>query len=626
MRSGWSSSRFTSSSPICFLRYSVAVALCYDPTVFSTASELVSAGGFMISAHIFISHASKDDDFVKELRTALESHRLPVWVDSRDLRGGAKLAPEIEQAIETARQTIVVLSPNTINSPWVRKEIQQALAVEKRRGNEGYRVIPLLLPGVEPSALALWFDEEPVGIKVELKVGGISEALPQILAALGERSPTDYQPPEPLPQKLVEELLFRLSDPKVETIDGKPRASATATLVYEPADAASRKVESKRFSFTAPLGPIETDELRWYLEEFFRWPVGVFKERAEGVAARLPDWGKLLFAEAARTDSAKETLSAWRKAADNVERRFSVMVDSELPDGASTEDQATANEAASLLLSLPWELLHDGRGFLFHGKNPVRVRRRLPNRNQQPSVARELPIRILLVSPRPEWHVLEDPETKEAKKVRVSYIDHRISAKPLVEAVESLGDFAKLTILSPPTFAALQAELTRAADAGEPYDVVHFDGHGIYDRKVAMGGLYFEDPKDADKQEDRAMKLVYVRDLAGVMRDHRIPLVFLEACQSAQTEENPSASVASSLLNEGVTSVVAMSHSVLVETARRFVQAFYGELAKGARISSAMLVGQRALQTDSYRGRIMGAGDLYLQDWFVPVLYQEEQD
>src|SRR5262245_177231 len=123
----------------------------------------------MISAHIFISHASKDDDFVKELRTALEDQRLPVWVDSRNLRGGAKLAPEIEQAIETARQTIVVFSPNTINSLWVRKEIQTALAVEKRRNEYGYRVIPLLLPGVEPSALALWFDEEPVGVKVELE-------------------------------------------------------------------------------------------------------------------------------------------------------------------------------------------------------------------------------------------------------------------------------------------------------------------------------------------------------------------------------------------------------------------------------------------------------------------------
>jgi len=69
-----------------------------------------------------------------------------------------------------------------------------------------------------------------------------------------------------------------------------------------------------------------------------------------------------------------------------------------------------------------------------------------------------------------------------------------------------------------------------------------------------------------------------------------------------------------------------MSHSVLVETARRFVEAFYQELAQGAGVGQAMLAGQQILQSDSYRLKFMGAGDLHLQDWFVPVLYQEEQD
>jgi hypothetical protein len=49
---------------------------------------------------IFISHATKDDAFAKELREALEGQGLSVWVDSRNLRGGVKLAPEIEAAIE----------------------------------------------------------------------------------------------------------------------------------------------------------------------------------------------------------------------------------------------------------------------------------------------------------------------------------------------------------------------------------------------------------------------------------------------------------------------------------------------------------------------------------------------
>jgi len=61
--------------------------------------------------NIFISHATKDDAFVKELRIALESLKLPVWVDSRNLRGGNKLKPEIDEAIEQARQVSSCSAP-----------------------------------------------------------------------------------------------------------------------------------------------------------------------------------------------------------------------------------------------------------------------------------------------------------------------------------------------------------------------------------------------------------------------------------------------------------------------------------------------------------------------------------
>jgi hypothetical protein len=146
------------------------------------------------------------------------------------------------------------------------------------------------------------------------------------------------------------------------------------------------------------------------------------------------------------------------------------LVDSDLPDGSSPKAQAAAKEAATGLLALPWELLHDGRSYLFQGQHAVRVRRRLPNRYAQPHAVTDLPIRILLVSPRPE-------------NAHTSYIDHRISALPLVEATESLGKLAELTVLTPPTFPALQQALQHAAAAKQPFDVVHFDGHGVYDRR-----------------------------------------------------------------------------------------------------------------------------------------------
>ena len=262
--------------------------------------------------------------------------------------------------------------------------------------------------------------------------------------------------------------------------------------------------------------------------------------------------------------------------------------------------------------------MHDKNGYLSQGGNGVRVRRRLPNRKRTTTLEAQLPIRVLLLSLRPE--ITEDDRG-------VGYIDHRSSAMPLIQAVENLGEgLVKVDILNPPTFPALKDALKRGQAENDPYEIVHFDGHGVYDREVGLGALCFEDPRDSQKLGKRLLQLIHAKDLAAELREYGIPLIFLEACQSAQSTEDPKASVAASLLEEGVGSVVAMSHSVLVETARRFVEPFYRSLANGQRVGDAMLAGQAALYDDPYRFKIMGAGDLKLQDWFVPVLYQEADD
>ncbi|MCX6583572.1 MAG: tetratricopeptide repeat protein [Candidatus Aminicenantes bacterium] len=565
-----------------------------------------------MSKHIFISHSSKDDGFVKELRETMEALQLEVWADSRQLAGGDELEPEIKKAIQNARAFILILSRDTFNSAWVLKETKEALKVKKKLG-DAYRVIPLLLPGVEPAALGLYFPEEPVGVKVEVGPGGISEALPYIMAALGERLPDDFQPPIVLAETLLHELVLELTDPVMTETDGIRRSRATARLIFNPGEKGLREVESERFSFTAPIGPIEHEELSWYLERFAQWPIGVFKQRAEKVEEQLPKWGQALFNAVFNDDAVRNVLMAWEKSGNDGERRFTVYVNASLVKGTEAGKQAEANEAGSLLLALPWELLHDGRSYLFQGAKPVQVRRRLPNRVPVERQVSQPPIRILLVSPRPE----DDT---------AGYIDHRVSALPLVTALESLGDLVELTVLAPPTFPAMQEELDRAHKKGVAYHVVHFDGHGVFSKTTGLGGLCFEDPKDKEKLEERKSQLVDAQKIAEVFKVHRVSLVFLEACQSAKSEDDPTASVAAKLLDEGVAAVVAMSHSVLVETAKRFVGSFYGELANGSRVGEAMLAGHKALYGDTYRIKVFGAGKLYMQDWFVPVLYQERED
>ncbi len=562
---------------------------------------------------IFLSHTTADDAIVTQIREALEGQGLTVWVDSRGLSGGDDLNDTVFEKIEHARHFMVVLSPAVINSAWVDKEIKRALRVQKQR-SDGYQVIPILLDGVKPSALHLWFGKKgPLAVTIGSGHDAVTNALSELLAAVGERLPSDSKPDDGNTAAPSANLTLKLNNLTLPTVSGQRRAKATATLIYTPATQGAPRVESLPYLLTAALGPIEDEELTWYLERYSHWPIGVFAERAVKVVKKLPEWGGDLFEAALKPDAASEAYEDWKRVRGDTTRRLNIKVDPALPEDASAEEEQAAQEAATLLLALPWELLHDGKGHLFEGARGIRVSRSLPNRESHDVVATDPPLRVLLVSPRPE----DD---------RTTYIDHRVSARPLVDALTPLGNNVELTLLDPPTFPALQKELKKTHKAKKSYHVVHFDGHGVYDPKLGLGALCFEDPADADKLQKRKSKDVSAEELAGMIRDHRVPLFFLDACQSAMAKDDPTASVAAKLLQQGVASVVAMSHSVLVETARRFVTEFYDQLMTGATIGESMLAGRQALHVDTLRGKVFGGGELHLHDWFVPVLFQEEHD
>jgi len=564
-------------------------------------------------ARLFISHSSQDDAFVRDLRAARADHGQTGWIDSRELRGGDLLWPEIQKAIEDASAYAVVVSTDALQSKWVGKELRYALELQKQRGKDKFPIIPLSLNSTKLGVLEEFFGEEPIYIPVSSDAGGVEVAMNAILVALGKRLPADVAATSQPKAEPLEELMLELTDLKIQEQDGKRRASARAQLIYEPATVGQREVVSqKQWRFISPIDPIEAEELRWYLEKYAIWPSHYFRDRARKVEENLVTWGLLLHKEAMPEAHIANVMQAWARINDRAGRRFSIHVDTVLESGAPEVEVASAREAATLLLGLPWELLHDGEGYLFQGAKPTRVRRRLPNTRVLDVPVVSPPIRILLVTARPEDEACD-------------YIDHRASGLPLVEAMESLPGLVKLKVLNPPTLPALREELDRARSENKPYHIVHFDGHGVYDRSVGLGGLCFELPEDSSKLEQRRHAIVYTDELGPLLRDHRISLVFLEACQTAQAEK-ASESVASELLKVGVASVVAMSHSVLVETAKRFVSAFYKALTEGNRVGDAMLVGQRQLKDDNFRGCIFGADELRLEDWFVPVLFQEKDD
>src|SRR5712691_5214877 len=89
---------------------------------------------------IFMSHSSKDNYFgfklVGDLRRVLGDDSA-VWYDSAGgLFGGDSWFDKIEEELMARESFIIVLSPDAMNSKWVRREFTIAL-------NEGKRIVPV---------------------------------------------------------------------------------------------------------------------------------------------------------------------------------------------------------------------------------------------------------------------------------------------------------------------------------------------------------------------------------------------------------------------------------------------------------------------------------------------------
>jgi hypothetical protein len=306
-----------------------------------------------------------------------------------------------------------------------------------------------------------------------------------------------------MPTKSSAELRVTFSHPRLMVRDDNTeRVAADAQLVFVLNGITVTRCEP--FPFVAPLGLLEADDIKWYLESYYIWPVGLFKERAERIEQQFPVWGEKLLAILTATPSAQTIVQQWLDSSVEHEPVISLHIPS--------EDTPEARTAASRLLGFPWELLRHGTQYLLAHTPPVRIRRNLPNPIAQTAIpyTQDQPvIRILALSPRPE---------------QAGYMDYRASIKPLVEAVEGLGKRAELVRVNPATFEGVEAALRQAKAAGKPFHVLHFDGHGVFDTKRGKGALCFESPLDEDALVPDIIDLVYADKLASLLTKYPIPL------------------------------------------------------------------------------------------------------
>ncbi len=389
--------------------------------------------------------------------------------------------------------------------------------------------------------------------------------------------------------------------------------------------------ELGRLAFKNPLKPKDREDIRWYLEVYGAHSLGDPDDKeAKRIAAQLPVWGKALF------DSVFDERPAAR-----LFNRFQ--------DNEDDVRLLTVSAEHPAILALPWELLHDssrGGVFLFNENPRISIRRRVPGiaGGRKPfKVEAKDRLHLLFVVSRPE---------------DVSFLDPRADPNAVLDALEehAPGCFT-WEFLRPATVDALVERLED--DTQAPVDILHFDGHGVFD---ADGGLPEQAAEDKSilqlllngqfvrakavepsaksapntgylvfEKADGQPDFVSAQRLGDNLHRHKVALVILSACQTAALGDNdePMGSVAARLTATGIPAVLAMTHSVLVATTRVLFGAFYKDIARARGIGVALDNTRRYLVNHPEKYEVQRGPErkkLELHDWFLPALYQSGAD
>ncbi len=236
------------------------------------------------------------------------------------------------------------------------------------------------------------------------------------------------------------------------------------------------------------------------------------------------------------------------------------------------------------LTQLPWELMYDvDRGDFLVFDPIVSLVRYLRLHSMPPSLRQSQTLKILAVTASPQDQV---------------QLDWQRELAVLWEALQELVKTGQVEIV--PCERTTHEKLHDALLEHAP-DVVHFIGHGTYDRQQSVGLLILEDDRGNSAPLTAA-------EATRMFRRYGVNLVILNACETAR---GAWAGLAPALVRAEIPAVVAMQWSIEDRAAIRFSRSFYHSLAMGKTIDECVA-----------EGRIgASAGSTDPNDWAAPVLF-----
>ncbi len=144
------------------------------------------------------------------------------------------------------------------------------------------------------------------------------------------------------------------------------------------------------------------------------------------------------------------------------------------------------------------------------------------------------------------------------------------------------------------------------------FHVLHFIGHGKFDRQEQAGCILLQD------EQGRA-SLVTGDALISILKNRdSVRLVVLNACEGACcSSDDMSSGIAQGLVLAGLPAVIAMQSTIEDRSAILFAQDLYESLAQGEPVDSALAEARNAMNSGA-QGEAL--------DWASPVLFMRSPD
>lgn len=128
---------------------------------------------------VFVSHSSGDRNFVQSLVKLLSKNGIGYWYSEKHIPGATEWHDEIGRALDRCDWFLIVLSPKSVKSVWVKRELLYALRQNRYRR----RVVPILIRKCKYDQLSWTLaDIEIIDFRKSFNTG-----FKNLLTALGSR-------------------------------------------------------------------------------------------------------------------------------------------------------------------------------------------------------------------------------------------------------------------------------------------------------------------------------------------------------------------------------------------------------------------------------------------------------